>query len=401
MKLNRLTFENYKGFRERKEIQIRPITVLIGKNSSGKSAIGKLTTLIESSLSENAGKEPLLLVNNGVALGRSFRDIVYNQLPSSPVQFGLNFENVTLNVAVVEPTSEFQPIITEWEYISGSYTLKLNLIREGGVYRSSFDNIEYKCEFRGFWLTKMIEIATGKPYSLEIDKPTIKVDYIGPFRLIPPRTYFLDGRSTHDKIGVFGENAYNILGHSAYAEDSVLRLVSDWFSNNFDGWLLDVKKNSHPILELIVRQTQKHSDFDVNLADVGQGMSQALPIIVRAFMPGANDIIVVEQPELHLHQAVHGNIAELFVNSTLNTNNSYIIETHSENFILRLRKLVAAGRLSEDNVIVYSIEHTEDGTEVREINLRKDGEVDYWPEGVFSESLEEMKAISKAVRQRT
>ena len=58
MKLKSISFENYKAFYERQTIQLKPITVLIGKNSSGKSSIAKLFTLLENSLMANSD-EPL------------------------------------------------------------------------------------------------------------------------------------------------------------------------------------------------------------------------------------------------------------------------------------------------------------------------------------------------------
>ncbi len=127
-------------------------------------------------------------------------------------------------------------------------------------------------------------------------------------------------------------------------------------------------------------------------------MSQALPSVVRAYMPEENTLIILEQPELHLHPAAHGDLAELFAISAKQHNYDYLIETHSETFVLRLRNLIAQGRLSHKDVLIYWIgeEEGNDKKFLKRINVNDSGEVDYWPPGIFSESFEEVKALGEA-----
>ena len=74
MKVKSVSFENYKAFSEKQTMQLKPITILIGKNSSGKSSIAKLFTLLENSLNGDID-EPLRLKNNGVELGASLDNL--------------------------------------------------------------------------------------------------------------------------------------------------------------------------------------------------------------------------------------------------------------------------------------------------------------------------------------
>ena len=68
-------------------------------------------------------------------------------------------------------------------------------------------------------------------------------------------------------------------------------------------------------------------------------------------------MISIEEPELHLHPAAHGNLAELFVESLTDTNKNYFIETHSQNFILRLRALVAEGKINCEDLAIYYVDY--------------------------------------------
>jgi predicted ATPase len=138
--------------------------------------------------------------------------------------------------------------------------------------------------------------------------------------------------------------------------------------------------------------------------DVGQGMNQALPLVVRANVADRPDsIIVLEQPELHLHPAAHGDLAELFAKSAKENNQTFIIETHSENIILRLRKLIVENDFgfTKDDLIIYWIEDAElKGKELREITVDEEGVLSDWPEGVFNEAMKEILEMQKALRRK-
>ena len=76
--INKISFKNYKLFKEKQTLELKPITILIGKNNSGKSAVLKLPVMISGSLSGDFD-EALQLDYKGVSLGSEFRDLVYNR----------------------------------------------------------------------------------------------------------------------------------------------------------------------------------------------------------------------------------------------------------------------------------------------------------------------------------
>ena len=110
-------------------------------------------------------------------------------------------------------------------------------------------------------------------------------------------------------------------------------------------------------------------------------------------------LIIIEEPETHLHPAAHGNLAERFVDSFIEDNNrNYIIETHSQNFVLRLRRMVAEGKIKKEDLAIYYIDFNKDENEgiLREIMVDDTGGVEWWPSGVFSETSTETRAIYNA-----
>lgn len=374
--LDKIIFKGYKSFKKRTELELKPITILIGKNSSGKSAVAKLVTLIEASLSGKF-QEPFLYNNNDVELGAEFRDLFYNRRIQEQMFFELNNKENKLSIQITNPVSV--PFITGWEVSS-------NIIANEKLTISSeeIEKVE-KYPFSGFILNE---------YSEKIrDNFNLKVDYIGPFRINPPRVFHLNGMRNFDKLGNEGENAYQLLVQN----EELVSKVSSWYQENFDGWELYVNE-IEPYYEIKIRR-KGSKDNGMNIVDVGQGMSQALPIVVKAHMDNSTPILnVFEQPELHLHPAAHGNLAELFVNSTIKTENKYLVETHSKNFILRLRRLIAEGKLDKKNINLYWVDYDdiESSSTMRRININDKGEVDFWPESIFNESFEEALALKKA-----
>jgi predicted ATPase len=105
---------------------------------------------------------------------------------------------------------------------------------------------------------------------------------------------------------------------------------------------------------------------------------------------------------------VHGyeqsaDLAELFARSAKENSQTFIIETHSENIILRLRKLIVENDFgfTKDDLIIYWIEDAElKGKELREITVDEEGVLSDWPEGVFYEGMKEILEIQKVLRKK-
>ena len=111
-------------------------------------------------------------------------------------------------------------------------------------------------------------------------------------------------------------------------------------------------------------------------------------------------IDLIEQPELHLHTAAQAPLGDLFLETAKLGRGQLIVETHSENILLRIRRRIAEGA-DPDLVAVYWVEDHPDGqSTVRRIHIDQGGNLDWWREGVFSEGYEEVRAISRATRAK-
>ena len=399
--INKITFKNYKAFKDRQELELKPITILIGKNSSGKSAVAKLPTLIEGSLSGDF-EDPLLTTNNDVELGAEFRDLVHGREIGS-LEFVLESNENRLTVEVTSGIKESDlPRIRRWVF-NNEIDLKYDDIRK--FYHDEISERDFGCDFSGFNLDLLLDTSkdgsSENQLNLRSKGITLKTNYIGPFRETPDRTYSSIGNSKNQKIGNKGENAYQILiSDYLYNESKLLKKVSEWYRNNLDGWSIGINTLSKP--DYKVELSKDKPQFNINIRDVGQGMSQALPLVVSAFLNQSKEVLtIIEQPELHLHPAAHGDLAELFAESTKNSKNKFLIETHSQNFILRLRRLIAEKKFSCEDLKIYTVNYdaATNTSRLEDVIVSNDGDVDNWPENIFNESLDEIIGITKAQKK--
>lgn len=370
--INKIKFKNYKIFKSLQTLELKPITILIGKNSSGKSAVLKLPILIESSLS-GSFSEPLLLTNNGVEHGGEFKDLVYARQHTGLLDISLENDTEQLNIVIGsnQPSNNLEIF---------SWTL------------NDFEIDTSKEKFTGFL-----------PTSKEIQTLSININYISSYREGLER-YFGKNSKNYEIVGIKGENVYSILIEDGLTTpQNIIKKISKFYQENFEGWNIRFNK------DLVTPPYQielERDNLKINLKEVGLGMIYALPLVVTALMPAKQEtLIIIEEPELHLHPAAHGNLAQLFAESLSDTNKRYLIETHSQNFVLRLRRLIAQGDLDKEKVVIYYADFDEKTAEstLTRIDIdeqgkpinHKTGEI-YWPENVFSETLDETRAIRTA-----
>ena len=130
----------------------------------------------------------------------------------------------------------------------------------------------------------------------------------------------------------------------------------------------------------------------VNIADTGYGLSQLLPIIIHSISQ-ENKTILIQQPETHLHPRLQAEVGTLMINSLdLNINKNWIVETHSEILLLRILKKIRLGEFDSNNLRVYYVDQKKDkGSFIKRMFVNDNGElVTHWPEGFFSNDIDEI-----------
>jgi len=399
--INKISFKNFKLFNENQDIELKPMTILIGKNSSGKSALAKLPTLISESLSGNI-QSPFSWENEGVILGSNYSDLNYGKETTGIFKFKI--ENSLKSFLSVDVQFGKNTLyINYWNY-NDEFILKYDLSSKKYFLNIDTENKLYECIFNGFELN---EIAGFKSNIPTLEDFKFDFDYICSYRVQPNKIEQDQPKDKNiRKVGIDGRYAYEILINDLlYSDNKILFKVSEWYKKNFEGWGINIDNDISRNKFYFELKREDPLLFKTSLDNVGQGISQTLPLITKSFLEEEKpSLTIIEEPELHLHPSAHGDLAERFAESLKDKNKKYLIETHSENFILRLRRLIAEGKFeyfTENDIKIYYVKYDKQINEsnLEEVIVDKDGNVENWPKNVFRESLEELIAIKNAQKQ--
>ena len=142
---------------------------------------------------------------------------------------------------------------------------------------------------------------------------------------------------------------------------------------------------------------QKKGDKARPLTAVGVGVSQILPIIVMGLLAPSHALLLVEQPELHLHPKVQARLGDFFM-GLAKCDKQCLIETHSENLISQLRyHIVQAGGQEKSNCLIYFVDQDERGAaRFNPIEISPQGNILNWPDGFFDETMLQEDRITAA-----
>jgi predicted ATPase len=130
-----------------------------------------------------------------------------------------------------------------------------------------------------------------------------------------------------------------------------------------------------------------------NLADVGFGISQVLPIFARLATAAPDSLVLVEQPELHLHPETQGALVDAMMDLARRRKLALLVESHSENILLRLRRRVAERVIDPDDVRLY----VTDRGAVKQAAVQPNGNVDMsaFPKDFFEEEWVEAVELAR------
>lgn len=181
--------------------------------------------------------------------------------------------------------------------------------------------------------------------------------------------------------------------------DDLATRVDEWYREHL-GCRLQVK----PLGDAFQLWTTTADGTPINLAQAGEGLHQSLPVVVQQLIDrgDTDDVLfdLVEQPELHLHDAVHGSLADLCMDTARRGRGPVVIETHSEGLLLRVRRRIVEGTFPLADLALYFVDRDDTGSVVHRTQVNADGELSDWPEGVFLERYHDVMAMQRAIRRR-
>lgn len=413
----RLLLENIRGFQGQRSLQIKPITILVGENSSGKSTLlGAMSAAMQRDFPtsdvfnrapfEWGGYDTIATYRGGkfgkakhfsVGLHADNGEIdIYNigvfendqGLPRLSKLF-LNNARGQLEVEIDTgmwhlefPEEKFSvqthdPNVTQYGVISLVHSL---LVR-----RKEFDMDDQR-----------LKRLTDFVFSLSDESSKIpRVVALAPLRSKPYRTYdksVLEVKPEGDHIPLV---LSKILSNENEESEPLLDAIRSFgkASGLFEN--LRVRRMGKQASDPFQVRVKSVAGPDANLVDVGYGVSQALPIIIDSLRSPLGSVVLIQQPEVHLHPRAQAALGSFFCAATTpvtpkrQDRKRFVIETHSDYLVDRVRMTVAQGKIDPDDVNIVFLDRNGIDITIHELQLDEQGNITDAPDSYRKFFLEE------------
>ena len=488
--LESIHLENFKAFRLLDSLDIRPITILCGTNSCGKTSILQSILLAKQTLETRRFGQTLLLNGKYTHLGM-FENIVFEKKSQNEVvlQFSCFWSKDAVD-EVLDPQRPIFPMrfiidhlfsekhsrMDHAKYIfTYTITFRLGPKRSSRTHlkpvlvsafdvtsevrvpnhatvagpRVSLTNV-HKDEYSATWSNirshdprsgegvARVRFSNLLPYSIEFPDPGKRrrrpasmnmwlfsavlentfasYRYIGPLREEPSRRYIYEDEVID--IGLKGENApylclvdYDRKIERCYLfdnESSSFRTPAEpiKLGEALTAWLETMSitrfrpTSSHGIVYLSL-ESASSSGTIVNIADVGFGVSQVLPIVLEGLRMPTGHTLILEQPEIHLHPQLQMQMADYLISLAL-SGKRVIVETHSDHIVNRLvHRIVQDTQHNYNDLIsIYFITPTPHGSTCQKVSIDPEKGIVNWPDGFFDQAANELQKTIQAGLQK-
>ena len=364
--LTRLELRLFKCF-EHLSLPLAPMTLLTGRNASGKSSVLQSLVLLHQTIHEQEWASRLTLNGAAVRLGRA-PDVV-NEI-SGRDRFSLGLTAGDDRV--------------EWTFVGGHHEMSM----EVGALRIQGEPVDPVPELRYL-------LPVQDPSLRSLTERLRRLTYLTAVRALPQDTYALADPHSLGAVGAQGEYAPSVLhwrGDREVEEALALtdapavlfRQVEARMRTVFPGFRLEVRYLPRTSTVSLGLRTSNDTAFH-RPAHTGFGLTQCFPIVVAALAAADGDPLLIENPELHLHPAGQARMGR-FLAEVAAAGRQVFLETHSDHVLNGVRRAVKDRRLEAEDVAVHFFQpRAEDRPQVVSPALDRDGRIDYWPPGFFDQ----------------
>lgn len=437
-----LRVKNFRSIVDSGEVELSNLNVLVGPNNSGKSSILYAIMLLKMTLEDKDEKLPLITCTSELDLG-SYLDLIRGHsaerkltleftldqteaLP--PLSFGIaglktgrvrgeGYGKCKVELRFDKPKNTIEVVSFHGSDLSGRNVLSVRKVDESQIRIKGPAKTLLRHMNVNFMHFIPTLVLSGPPPTSEkvandafrsflesqfhARKLSVKlgeVRYVAPIRERIPR-HGMVGTMAYSELGPSGQNLMRVLSSSEIVtrrKKTAIDELNYWLSRKFKLlknvriWDIDEAKTVKALIA-----DDPRGERNINLASMGCGISQLVPVVVQTVLTPDSGCLLVEQPEIHLHPSAQADLADLFIDNTKG-NRQFIIETHSEHFVLRVRRRIAEGRIKPEKVGIFFVEKQRGVTKITRLSLKPNGHFEEWPEGFFEEGFKEALAIAEA-----
>ena len=389
--LTRIDLRHFKCF-ESLKLPLGPLTLLSGPNASGKSSVLQALVVLHQTMREHEWSRRLILNGNSVQLG-TVGDVIDHVHGRRSCEIAL----------VDDGSGSFH---WEFEGERSEMSMELRAFYGGSISRAPWakstpHSVNESEPFR-YLLPRDLSMPSGGNFSLT--NCLLGLTYLTAERLGPREHYIHDDPQLTPVVGPRGEYAVSILhsGRDTHVLDSLaiqdapstlFRQVEVRMARFFPDCVLAIDQVPHTNAVTLGIRMSSDTDFHRPI-HTGFGLTQVLPIVVAALSAKNNGLLLIENPEVHMHPAGQAMMGE-FLAQVASSGVQVILETHSDHVLNGIRRAVKNRTLPNGNVALHFFlprqEKREDGwSQVQSPILDADGNIDSWPAGFFDQFDKDM-----------
>lgn len=391
-------------------VALRPVTLILGRNSAGKTSILQPLRLLKQTIEATDFGTQLLLDGtkaDGVNLG-AFADVVHDHDAKESVGIGFEVREKGVSVDVTFRQINERPVIESLTYRVRDEKLEVTRGANAAYQLQSprfrlpnWDGAKTVHEAkqtyepgRAFELPDAALTDLGPTLGPVVRQAIVAAKeafatfhYLGPLRPPPAREVTWSQQDPTVLGSTGSETIQALISAETGKHKGALRAsVSEWLKRLDLAESIEITRVGKTLLyQIEVVRNGKRS----NLADVGYGVSQVLPVITLLHFVPEGSVILCEDPEAHLHPMAQSGLADLFVEVAKKRKLQVLIETHSEHLFRRLQVLMASAKLSENDCALYYVERDEPSAKLTELRADEFGRIQNWPENLFGDAVGE------------
>lgn len=429
--ISRIVVEGFKSIRDEVDVEFAPLTILAGANSSGKSSLMQPLLLLKQTFEASYDPGPLLIAGPNVTFSQ-----VDQMFWSAPGQERLDQFRIGL-YRPTDPETGVEVLFKKSE--DGGLPLQIarctwTLEDREHVLSPDMSSEELEGYFPEDILERLAEVSE-EDEELQLNRSTRRMGsllladlevsglgrvatfprvwmttvrdlhgiiHVGPLRGNPVRTYPVTAVGSRFS-GPFHKYVASVIASwQTERARKLLKTLGDDLRELGLTWKARTRKVNDAAVKIEVGRLpipKRGGARDVvSIADVGFGVSQALPVAVALLAASPGQTVYVEQPEIHLHPRAQVALANLLIRA-VKRGVQVIAETHSELLLLGIQRLVAEGSLPSSEVKLHWFKRDEEGvTHVESADLDEQGAFGDWPVDFAEESMKAMRDYLQATQ---
>lgn len=335
--IHNICLQNFKCFRQKQNIPLSPITIMYGKNGRGKSSIAQALLLIGQTMRANNSIEVLSFMGDFVKLG-NFDEVISNNSVGNEIAITLTTDKEELEMGFSSYSEKPQLARLSTFIINGQNRLET---KTSNVDKSN-NLADNKTDTKSVSTTSDIKIL----------QELKSISVISASRIGPINSAMRNDSLSSNWLGINGENLINVLANQG--EDFIKQLES-YLSNILSGAAIRIENPGKDIIELLLNSVDGTTCF--RPINVGFGYSYVLPVIVGALLAEKGSILVIENPEAHLHPGAQSRLTNFLISIAKTRNLQILIETHSDHVINGMRIAMKNSTLKPSDAQIIHIAH--------------------------------------------